>query len=263
MSTGTDLNTDPSGAIPEVHDDASRIREFVRTHFSTRCNIVKVWRPFPDGLWKTLSTSEDNARARRAERGAVAFVLAMAAVLIVGFSGMSVGTESGGMYQGFPVVGSPTLEPTPLSMPLGWYFESWLSFTAVFWTVGPSLLGWALVRLIWIPAVIKRNPARDAALAMARHLGSVYLYVYLMIITGAALMVVMARLAPAPTAFFRWCLWCFLFGESFFVPGVMWIRLVLADRSSEVFGRYRIALLLVYLFLFVVVPIYGMTFELD
>ena len=68
----------------------------------------------------------------------------------------------------------------------------------------------------------------------------------------------LTRVAPAETAFIRWCFWCVLFGESFFVPGVMWIRLVLADRSVEVFGRFRIALLAAYLALFVVVPIYGM-----
>ena len=65
------------------------------------------------------------------------------------------------------------------------------------------------------------------------------------------------------TETFRWCFWCFLFGESFFVPGAMWLRLVILDQSGRVFGTRRYQILAVYLLLTVVIPIIGMAGELD
>lgn len=56
---------------------------------------------------------------------------------------------------------------------------------------------------------------------------------------------------------------CFLFGESFFVPGAMWLRLVVLDQSGRVFGARRYRVLAVYLLLTVVIPIIGMVGELD
>ena len=214
--------------MPLESDDESRVRQFVRTPFSVRCGIVKVWKALPAGFWTTLVTQPDARRARQAERLAILSLLAMAIALLVGFSGLGVAATSSGSYQRFPVVGSPSLEALSASASLGLYFELWLSLPAVFWTVGPSLAGWAFVRLFWIPMAVTSHPSRDAVMVMARHLSGVYLYVYVMIGAGAALMLLIARAAPAETAFIRWCLWCFLFGESFFVPGVMWIRLVLA-----------------------------------
>ena len=64
--------------------------------------------------------------------------------------------------------------------------------------------------------------------------------------------------SPAGTETFRVCLWCFLFGESFFVPAVLWMRLVVNDLSGRVFGRARHVLLALYLAIFVVLPIVGM-----
>lgn len=263
MDDGTSLNNVAAQAKLEAPDDRSRIRQFVRTPFSVRCNVVKVWRPLPAGLWTALVEPGDVARARRAERVAVVSVLIMAAALILGFSGIGVGTTSGDLYQRFPAVGTPSLASGSKPVPFGWHFESWLSFAAVFWAVGPPLAGWAFLRLCWIPLAARRHSSPRGTMAMARHLGGVYLYVYMMMCVGAVLLLIVARIAPAETAFIRWCFWCFLFGESFFVPGVMWIRLVLADRSGEVFGRFRIALLAAYVALFVAAPIYGMTFELD
>jgi hypothetical protein len=262
MDSGSRVNIDPARAMPDTPEDYSRVRQFVRSPWSVRCNVVKVWRPLPAGLWTSLAEADDAMRARRAERVAVVSVLAMAAALVIGFSGMGVCAALGELYQCFPVVGTPSLSPTSDTTPLGLYFKLGLSFPAVFWAVGPSIAGWTLVRLFWIPSVVRNKPSRGAAITMTRYLGSVYLYVYLMICGGAVLLLVVARVAPAETTFIRWCFWCFLFGESFFVPGVMWIRLVLAEGSVEVFGRFRYALLAGYLVLFVVVPIYGMTFEL-
>lgn len=263
MPDETRMNMDPAPGAPDANEDESRIRQFVSTPFSVRCNIVKVWHPLPSGFWGKLAKPEDAERGRRAERAAIVSVLAMAVVLVVGFSGVGIGTTLDGWYQCFPVVGKPAPRPTLDPKTLGWCFEFGRSFSAVFWTVGPSLAGWAFVRWLWIPMVVRNHPARAAAKTMAQHLGSVYLYVYLMICAGAVLMLVVARVAPAETAFIRWGFWCFLFGESFFVPGVMWIRLVLANQSAEVFGRFRIAWLAGYVVLFVVVPLYGMTLELD
>lgn len=263
MRDGTQVNMDSSPGKVEAPDEESLMRKFVRTPFSVRCNVVKVWRPLPAGFWTTLIEPDDIVRARRAELLAVASVLAMAVALVVVFSGIGVSSTSGDSHQCFPLVGKPSLDPISDPAAPGLYFDLWLSFPAVFWAVGPSLAGWAFVRLLWIPAVVKKHPSRGAIIAIARHLGGVYLYVYAMICVGAVLMLPVARIAPAETAFIRWCFWCFLFGESFFVPGVMWIRLVLADRSSEIFGRARFALLAGYLALFVVAPIYGMTLELD
>ena len=110
---------------------------------------------------------------------------------------------------------------------------------------------------------MRNHPSGDSVIAFARHLLSVYLFVFVMIVVGAALMPALIRVSPDGTELFRWCLWCFLFGESFFVPAVMWGRFIIADRDGAVFGRCRIAGLTIYLLLFVVVPILGMVQQLE
>ena len=68
--------------------------------------------------------------------------------------------------------------------------------------------------------------------------------------------------SPRGTETFRWCLWCFLFGESFFVPAAMWLRLLLHDSAGRVFGRRRLLVFSLYLTMCMVIPIYGMIQEL-
>jgi hypothetical protein len=79
-----------------------------------------------------------------------------------------------------------------------------------------------------------------------------------MILVGTGLMAILVRFAPATTEEFRWYLWCFLFGESFFVPAAMWLRLIADDFSGAIFGRLRYSLLAAYGVAFVAIPILGM-----
>ena len=85
-----------------------------------------------------------------------------------------------------------------------------------------------------------------------------YVYVFAMIVAGAALMPVLVWWSPSGTEMTRWCLGWFLFGESFFVPAVMWLRLVVHDGPGQVFGRFRYAGLGLYLLFCVLMPIGGM-----
>ncbi len=241
----------------------SAVLDFVRTPFTVRRNVVKVWRTIPSDLWIALGGADEGTRARRVERRAVAGVALMAAALMVGFSGMGVRAVDGDQSLLFSILGKSNPAPENGPTQAGWYFVPGRSIIMVFWVVVPSLLGWACVRLIWIPLVAAGNPTGQATLNMARHLGSVYLYVYMMIIGGALLMVPLTVLAPRGTEMFRWCFWCFLFGESFFVPAVMWLRLVVTDSTGRVFGSNRFVWMAVYLAAFVVVPIWGMAQLLD
>lgn len=243
--------------------DPAPARSFVRTPFAVRCNVVKVWRPLPADLWTTLSQPEDCARSKRVERRALAGVTVMAVMLMAGFSSVGLRTTAGEEDLCFPVLGKSLAVPENGSPDPGWYHAPGQSLSLGFWVVGPSLGGWVFVRLIWIPVVAARKPTREATLAFARHLGAVYLYVYLMIVAGAALMVPLIVLAPKGTEWLRWCFWCFLFGESFFVPTAMWLRLVICDSSGKVFGHYRFAIMAFHLTCFVVIPIFGMIQELD
>jgi hypothetical protein len=163
----------------------------------------------------------------------------------------------------YPILGKSLVISPGNHTQLGWYYDAEQSATLALWVIVPSLLGWAFVRLLWLPIASAGKPAQLATMTLARHLGSVYTYVYLMVALGATLMIPLILLAPAQTETFRWYLWCFLFGESFFVPGVMWARLVLRDEAGEVFGRFRYVWLTFYLVLCVVVPILGMVQELD
>jgi hypothetical protein len=243
--------------------DQSSVRSFVRTPFAVRCNVVKVWRPLPADLWTTLSQPGDCALSKRVERQALAGITVMAVMLIAGFSSAGLRTTAGEEDLCFPLLGKSLAVPEHGPPDPGWYHAPGQSLSLGFWVVGPSLGGWVFVRLIWIPVAAARKPTREATLTFARHLGAVYLYVYLMIVSGAALMVPLIVLAPKGTEWFRWCLWCFLFGESFFVPAAMWLRLVICDSSGQVFGRHRFAIMALYLTLFVVIPIVGMIQELD
>lgn len=190
-------------------------------------------------------------------------VLLMAALLMTVLSGISYQPDSGLSQVTFSLIGKSYHAIHLETLDAGWHYQAWHSLSLTFWVVAPSLLGWAFFRLICIPLVTIGRATRQPTLTLLRHLSAVYLYVYAMVIAGAILMFPLILLAPAQTEWFRWCFWCFLFGESFFVPGAMWIRLVIHDRQGQVFGRYRFAWLILYLLLFVVVPICGMVQELD
>jgi hypothetical protein len=139
-----------------------------------------------------------------------------------------------------------------------WCHTAGRLLSPVLWVAAPPVAGWAFVRLLWIPRVTADLPTRGAVTVFTRYLSGVYLYVYLMVFVGAALMLILASAAPVRTEVFRDCLWLFLFGESFFVPAVLWVRLVMNDSSGQVFGRSRYAVLMLYLVLFVAFPIIGM-----
>lgn len=247
---------------PAAQSPTGGARAFVRTPFRVRCNVVRVWRPLPADLWTALTQPDDRPRAAHVERRALAGVLLMAALLMTVISGVGYRPASGAPVRSYPLLGKSLHTPEAQQQGAGWYFNAWETISLAFWVVGPSLAGWAFVRLMWIPAAAT-SPARQATLTMARHLGAVYRYVYAMVMAGTILMVPLIRWLPAETELFRWCFWCFLFGESFFVPAAMWIRLVAHDRQGRVFGRFRFPVLGVYLLLFVVVPIWGMVRELD
>ncbi len=207
--------------------------EFVSTPFAVRCNVVKVWRALPGDIWRVLGSEADVQQSRRREQLAVVAVLVMAMMILAGFTGAG--------HPGQRVPRSPV--------------------TAALWVVAPPLAGWGFVRLLWIPLASAGRPTREATMAFTRHLSGVYLYVYLMIVLGVGLMLLLARIAPMRTETFRYCLWWFLFGESFFVPAVMWLRLVRHDASGCVFGRSRHLILMLYLVVFVAFPLVGMYLE--
>jgi hypothetical protein len=229
---------------------------FCETPFAIRGNVVKVWKPLPAGLWTALGRPQDDAPARGRERGAFASVVLMCLFLAVAGSLVyrPARTAAGEVY---PVIGRPLAGQAGPATGPGWALAPGVSAVLLFWVIVPSLAGWAAVRLAWIPLC-----GGAAACNLARHLASVYAYVYLMITVGAVLMAALVAMAPASTATFRWWLWCFLFGESFFVPAVMWIRVVAADRNGAAFGRHRYAGLGVYLIACVVVPLIGMVIQL-
>ena len=240
------------------------VHDFVRTPFSVRRNVVKFWRPVPTGIWFELRTPSDRDLSIRRERTAAIGVAILVLVLIVGLGSIGFRADQRGGGQCFPLIGKSLADAPGLSpASAGWYYAPGQSLVLVLWTVVPPLLGWAIVRGVWIPLVVRRHASGHAAIAFARHLLSVYVFVYLMIVVGAALMPALILVSPVGTEFFRWCLWCFLFGESFFVPAVMWGRFVIADRDGSVFGRHRYVGLALYLLLFVVIPIVGMVQQLD
>lgn len=246
------------------------VRDFVRTPLAVRRNVVKVWREIPPGVWTELSEPSDRLGSIRRERQAVLSVALMAVMLVAGFSGIGLRATVDGDDLCFPLLGRSMGVPAGAGEDVlhgpgdaRWYYIPGQSLNLALWVVAPSLLGWVFVRVIWIPTVAAKRPTRAATVTFARHLGAVYLYVYLMILAGVSLMPLLIFLSPRGTETLRWWLWCFLFGESFFVPAVMWSRLVIRDSFGQVFGRFRYAVLVLYLLLFIVVPIAGMLAELD
>lgn len=248
-------------SAPPVHRAA--VLDFVRTPFTVRRNVVKVWRALPADPWTQLSLPADHAHSIRRERWALGGVAVGALLLVAGFSSVGLCTAVGEDLAFFPLLGKSLPTPTEGSLIPGWYYVPGQSLSLALWVVVPSLAGWAFVRLVWLPTVALRCPAPEATLAFARHLSGVYLYVYAMILVGAGLMPLLILLSPKGTETLRWCLWCFLFGESFFVPAAMWSRLVINDSPGKVFGRFRYTALVLYLTFFVAIPIGGMIQELD
>lgn len=250
-----------------IRHSASRaaVLDFVRTPLAVRRNVVKVWRPLPADPWTGLSLPEDRARSIRRERRAIVGVTVAVLMLVAGFSSIGLRAIVGEDDLCFPLLGKSLVTPTDGAPGLGWYYLPGQSLSLALWVVVPSLAGWMFVRLIWLPAVAsaRTDPRREATLTFARYLGDVYFYVYAMVVVGAAFMPLLILLSPKGTETLRWWLWCFLFGESFFVPAVMWLRLVINDSPGKVFGRFRYAALALYLVLFVVIPIGGMVQELD
>lgn len=287
----------PPGAADPLAGDVSW---FVRSHFSVRRLIVAVWRPLPANLWIALHSPEQVKRSRRREWQAVLGV-SFIAMLLLGVCANAgvIATPKGDVVATFrPWVGwrpgavsdaSPGL-PGGDDVPAGhlsgqhvaWRWGYSVGLMAL-WTIGPSLAGWVCVRGIWIPLSLRQcrkrrghcnnglaepdvrwQRDRRAVLAFARHLGSVYLFVYVMIAVGVAVLFALLWLAPDHPGVvgFRWALWCFLFGEAFFVPSVMWTRLNFGPHARLVFGRKRGIWLLLWLAAFVVVPIVGMVGEL-
>jgi hypothetical protein len=243
-----------------VHRQA--VLNFVRTPFAVRRNVVRIWRPIPTNAWLALAQPEDVVCSRRRERCALCFVTSIVVVLGAGFASVGYRQQVGKSAVDFPVLGWSLPAQTDVSPADGWYAAPGQSVSLVSWTVVPPLVGWAFIRGLWIPRMAAGKPRYDATLAFARHLSGVYVYVYLMIFLGALLLPMLVLASPAGTQGFRWCLWCFLFGESFFVPAVMWMRLIVNDRLGETFGRSRYLMLAAYLVIGVFVPITGMVTEL-
>ena len=205
------LDTDPQTALARSKRtlDRAQVLEFVRTPFAIRCNLVKVWRPLPANIWTALSESQDRLRGIRYERQALVWVALMAILLLGGFSGAGLQTSIEGQDVCVPLVGRSMTPVLDNGRSTDWCYIPGRSLTLVLWTVAPSLAGWACMRLVWIPAVAARRRTREATLSFARHLGSVYLHVYLMVIVGASTMPLFILVAPRETTFLRWCLWCF------------------------------------------------------
>ena len=240
------------------------IREFVRTPFAVRRNVVKVWQPLPAGLWTALTTQVDQLTAARRERTALVWVACLALVIVVGASVVELVQTGADDRVTYPLIGkaeSATASGRSDSLGEGgWRFVAGRSALPALWAVIPSLCGWGFVRLMWIP-LASRGAApvdRQAMAAFARFLSGVYLYVYAMITTGLLVSLILLATFPCGSDTFRWLLWLFLFGESFFVPALVWIRMVCGDSTGGVFGQRRYAVLIVYLILFVLVPIAGM-----
>lgn len=259
----------PAALSRNLEEGREAVLAFVRTPFAVRCNIVKVWRAMPHGLWESLGSPADVLRSRQRERWAIAGVVLMAAILTViwpvagrpapvgsqwhkASEAVSIGAGSEGHFNG----NEPRL--TPGAWPQQWCLASGAPAAPAIWVMIVPLLGWAFVRLLWIPWATKGKSTHQATLAFARHLSGVYLFVYLMIFVGTGLLWAMILARPAQTEGLRWCLWWFLFGESFFVPAAMWLRLVVNNRNGSAFGQYRHEVLAMYLIAFVVIPVYGM-----
>lgn len=238
--------------------ERSPAQAFTRSPLTVRSRVVAVWRAIPDDAWEALSSDSERQRAMRVERRAIVGVAVLSLALVFGFGGLGFRTTHGAAELCFPLLGRSLACATDAAALSGWYYRTGQSLGLAVWTVVPPLLGWFFVRALWIPAV-SGDPARRASrLTFARHLGSVYLCVYAAIALCSLSLPLLIIASPLGTERFRWWLWCFLFGESFFVPAVMWIRLVVHDTNGSVFGRYRWRLLSLYLLLFVVVPMVAM-----
>ncbi len=221
----TERSEDPGESAAE--SDYAAVSSFVRTSWTVRCNVVALWKPLPRGMWTLLRSSEDHVLSRKREQSCVIGVGVLAAMCI-----------------------SIALCLAPER-----------SFGLILWASVPPLLGWFSVRRLWLPRVAS-SANREATLSFARHLGGMYLYVYLVIALGVLLMLLLVWVAPDQTGTLRYCIsWC-LFGESFFVPAVTWLRLVVNDTSSEVFGRARRSMSAGYLILFVLVPSVGCVMQM-
>lgn len=271
MSAGVDNRLDNTSApLSSGRIEPIEARAFVATPFAVRRNVVKVWRPLSSGLWFQLDKPSDWELSVKRERTAAVGVAILAIALLAGLGGVGYRETTGDVDRNFRLIGKSAV--AELAIPSGagiesvvedgWFYAPGLSLVLVLWVLVPSLAGWMSVRWLWIPWVVRDHPQRSCALALARHLLGVYMFVYLMVLIGVALMAVLILLSPTGTETFRWCFWCFVFGESFFVPAVMWIRFVIADRNGSVFGRHRFLGLGLYTALFVVVPILGMVPQL-
>ena len=239
--------------------DREAVLDFVRTPLAVRCNIVKVWRPLPRDLWSALTQPNDIRKSRQRERRAVVAVAVMVALLVFGDLERRV---------------SPGHHGSGDDISADWrliYSRQWLTRIARLVLRAGAVAGTCAVgggaapgragrsfACCGSPGSAAGKSSGQATFAMVRHLSGTYLYVYLMVFVGAALMLPLVRLAPAETQILRWYLWCFLFGETFFVPAVMWLRLILSDRSGQVFGHWRYSLLAAYGVGVVAIPIWGM-----
>lgn len=243
------------------------LADFVLTPFSVRCNAVKVWRKLPDDLWTGLT---DHAQRRRANSTEHRCIITTAALILVVLACASFAVPApsgdGDVLLAQPVIGWPWPLDSDAAgrraSEIDVIFVPQQARLVLLWTILPTLLGWFAVRGVWIPRVTREKEHHAAAIALAQNLAPVYQYVFMMIAAGAVLMLPIAFLWPASSQFLRWCFWCFLFGESFFVPGVMWSRLVLCDSAGDVFGARRRMWLTLYLIAFVVLPLLGMISEL-
>lgn len=243
--------------------NSSSVRSFVRSPFEVRCNVVKVWRPLPKDLWTGLTDSQDRVIAARIERRALIGVFLIASLLMTVLSGICYQSQTDASIVSYPLIGKSYPAIDYETSDTGWCYNAWHSISLIFWVVAPSIAGWVFFRLICIPISTIGLSNQQPTLTLIRHISAVYLYVYVIVILGLALMIPLIILAPAKTEIFRRGFWYLLFGESFFVPATMWIRLVIHDRQGQVFSRFRFIWLYLYLFMGVVVPIYGMVQELD
>lgn len=255
---GESADEEHNGTVATTRASRDAVLAFVRTPLAVRCNVVKVWRQFPEGLWSALDEPGDIRRSRQRERQAVVGVAIMVLLLLAVGSSLGYRTVVAGQKSLSPVIGPSLPAADAPASSAGWCYVPGLSLAPVLWVALPPLVGWGFVRLAWIPLVAADKSSFQSRLAFARHLSGTYLYVYLMILVGAGLMAVLTRFAPASTEAFRWYLWCFLFGESFFVPAAMWSRLVLNDRKGCVFGRFRHWILGAYGVAFVGIPTWAM-----
>jgi hypothetical protein len=253
---GKPLDDLPDAAAPLCGRAA--VLDFVRSPLAVRCNIVRVWRPLPQDLWGALIQPRDIQQSRQREVRAVVAVAIIVALLVVGFSSIGYRLDTAGQGTVFALTGLSFASGNSSPWSTSWCYMPGLSLAPVLWVVLPPLAGWGFVRLLWIPRVAVGKLSRPGTLAMARHLSGTYLHVYLMVFVGAVLMSLLVWFAPARTQSLRWYLWCFLFGETFFVPAAMWLRLVVNDFSGQIFGRLRYSLLAAYGVAFVAIPTVSM-----